>query len=101
MCIRDRSPWSEVVGVVQDVKHELNLPITTDFYFPYSQVPWNSMVLVARTKVDPAVMTGPIKEQVWAVDKDQPVFGVHTMREVKAISVSLYSCLLYTSDAAD
>jgi len=87
----EESPWSEVVGVVQDVKHDLNLPITTDFYFPYSQVPWNSMVLVARTKVDPAAMTGPIKEQVWAVDKDQPVFGVHTMREVKAISVSLYS----------
>jgi len=87
----EESPWKEVVGVVQDVKHELNLPITTDFYFPYSQESWIGMVLVARTKVAPETMAGLIKEQVRAVDKDQPVFDVRTMREVRAISVSLYS----------
>jgi putative ABC transport system permease protein len=87
----EKNPWMQVVGVVQDVKHEMNLPITEDFYTPHAQDAWQSMVLVAKTKVDPAAMAAPIREQVWSIDKDQPVFDVHTMREVQAISLALYS----------
>src|SRR5207247_1381928 len=29
--------------------------------------------------------------QVWAIDKDQPVFEVKTMEEVRSLSVALYS----------
>jgi putative ABC transport system permease protein len=87
----EENPWMQVVGVVQDVKHEMNLPVTADFYTPHSQDAWSSMVLVAKTKVEPAAMAAPIRQQVWALDKDQPVFDVHTMREVRAISLALYS----------
>lgn len=85
------NPWMQVVGVVQDVKHEMTLPITEDFYVPHAQDAWSSMVLVAKTKVEPAAMAAPIRQQVLALDKDQPVFDVHTMREVRAISLALYS----------
>ena len=81
----------QVVGVVKDVKHEMSLPITEDFYVPHAQDAWQSMVLVAKTKVEPAAMAAPIRQQVWAIDKDQPVFDVKTMREVRAISLALYS----------
>jgi len=87
----EQNPWMQVVGVVKDVKHEMNLPITEDFYVPHAQDAWQSMVLVAKTKVDPAAMAAPIRQQVWAIDKDQPVFDVKTMREVRAISLTLYS----------
>lgn len=87
----EQNPWMQVVGVVQDVKHELNLPVTPDYYVPHAQDAWQSMVLVAKTKVEPAAMAAPIRQQVWAIDKDQPVFDVHTMREVQAISLALYS----------
>lgn len=87
----DKSPWIQVVGIVKDVKHELNLPITPDFYLPHAQDPWSSMVLVAKTKGDPAALTAPIREQVWSIDKDQPVFDIKTMEEVRSISVALYS----------
>src|SRR6266702_1679844 len=87
----EQNPWMQVVGVVKDVKHEMNLPITEDFYVPHAQDAWQSMVLVAKTKVDPAAMAAPIRQQVWSLDKDQPVFDVHTMREVQAISLALYS----------
>ncbi|HLN99943.1 MAG TPA: FtsX-like permease family protein, partial [Pyrinomonadaceae bacterium] len=87
----EENPWMQVVGVVQDVKHEMNLPVTADFYIPHAQDAWSEMVLVARTKVEPAAMAAPIRQQVWAIDKDQPVFDVHTMREVRAISLALYS----------
>ena len=87
----NQNPWMQVVGVVKDVKHDMTLPITEDFYVPHAQDAWQSMVLVAKTKVDPASMAAPIRQQVWAIDKDQPVFDVHTMREVRAISLALYS----------
>jgi putative ABC transport system permease protein len=85
----DRAPWMEVVGVSKDVKHELDLAITPEFYLPYAQDPWRAMVLVARTKADPASMAGAIRQEVWAIDKDQPVFDVRTMEEVRSISVGL------------
>jgi len=87
----EENPWREVVGVVQDVKHELNLPVTTDFYMPHAQESWNSMVLVARTRVEPTAMTVPIKQAVWSIDKDQPMFDIYTMEQLRAISVTLYS----------
>jgi len=87
----DRAPWMEVVGVIEDVKHELDLPVTPEYYLPHAQDPWNSMVLVARTSVDPASLAGALRQQVWAIDKDQPVFDVKTMQEVRSGSVVLYS----------
>jgi putative ABC transport system permease protein len=87
----DKAPWIEVVGIAQDVKHELNSPITPDFYLPHAQDAWNAMVLVARTTAAPGSMAGSIRQQVLAIDKDQPVFDVHTMTEVRAISVTLYT----------
>ena len=87
----DKAPWYEIVGVVQDIKHELNIPVTPEFYFPYAQDVWNSMVVVAKTKGNPASLAGALRQQVWAIDKDQAVFDVHTMQEVRAISVGMYS----------
>ena len=88
----ERTPqWMEIVGVVQDVKHELNIPVTPEYYLPHAQDPWNAMVLVAKTSVEPGSLANAIRQQVWAVDKDQPVFDVRTMREVRSMSVALYS----------
>ena len=87
----DKSPWIEVVGVVQDVKHELNTPVSPDFYFPYAQDVWISMVMVVKTKADPASLANVLRQQVWAIDKDQAVFDVRTMNEVRSISVAMYS----------
>jgi len=49
------------------------------------------MVLVARTTVDPASTASALRQQVWSLDKDQPVFDVKTMDEVRSISVAIYS----------
>lgn len=87
----DRAPWMSVVGVIADVKHELNLPVTPEYYLPYAQDPWPGMVLVAKTSVEPASLAGALRQQVWAIDKDQPVFDVKTMQEVRSTSVAVYS----------
>jgi len=87
----ERSPWMEIVGVIEDVRHDLNLPVTPEYYLPHAQDPWNAMVLVARTSVDPASLAASIRQQVWSIDKDQPVFDVRTMQEVRSMSVTMYS----------
>ena len=87
----EKAPWIEVVGVIQDVKHELNIPVTPEFYLPYAQDVWSGMVLVARTKVDPGSLASALRQQVWAIDKDQPVFDVYSMTEVRSISIGMYS----------
>jgi putative ABC transport system permease protein len=87
----DKAPWMEVVGVIADVKHDLTIPVEPEYYLPHAQDPWTGMVLVARTSVDPASLAGALRQQVWSIDKDQPVFDVRTMQEVKSGSVALYS----------
>lgn len=87
----DRNPWMQVIGVIGDVKHELNIPVTAEYYLPHTQDSWSSMVLVTKTAGDPAAMAGVIRQQVWAIDKDQPVYDVRTMQEVRSSSVALYS----------
>ena len=87
----ERAQWREIVGVSEDVKHELDLPVTPEYYLPHAQDSWNAMVVVARTNIDPASLTGALRQQVWAIDKDQPVFNVKTMQEVRSESVAVYS----------
>ena len=86
-----RAPWMEIVGVIKDVKHELNIPIEPEYYLPHAQDAWTAMVLVARTSVDPSSLAAALRQQVWAIDKDQPVFDVKTMQEVRSTSVAIYS----------
>ena len=87
----ERAGWREIVGVVKDVKHELNIPVTPEYYLPHAQDAWNAMILVARTSVEPSSLAAPLRQQVWAIDKDQPVFDVKTMQEVRSSSVAVYS----------
>jgi putative ABC transport system permease protein len=87
----DENPWMQIVGVVKDVKHELTLTVTPEYYLPHAQDPWNAMVLVARTTVDPGSLASSLRQQVWSIDKDQPVFNVKTMHEVRSVSVAMYS----------
>lgn len=87
----EKNPWMEIVGIVGDVKHELNLAVTPEYYLPHEQDSWNAMVLVARTRLDPSSLAAPIRQQVWSIDKDQPVFDVYTMQQVRSLSVTPYS----------
>src|SRR5215510_7954621 len=73
----------EVVGVVGDVKRQLFRPITSDFYLPLAQHTWETMTLVARTRTQPLALTAPIRSVIQAIDRDQPVFDVKAMAQVR------------------
>jgi putative ABC transport system permease protein len=95
-------PWWNVVGVVPDVVYEnLNQPPPMAVYIPHAQgkqagQPFLQMMLAARTiSSDPATLTTAIKEQVWALDKDQPVTKVETLSQIVRNSLSQRRLLMF------
>jgi putative ABC transport system permease protein len=81
--------WITIVGVVADTKlYGLDNPTRLEIYYPYRQRPDSDMNLVVRSAVDPSSLTASIRAAIAAIDKDQPVFDVHTMQELVDNSIS-------------
>jgi len=79
----------EIVGIVGDVKHSgLDKQVTPSIFLSYLQTPEARMSLVVRTASDPASRIRAVKDQVYAVDKDQPMYKIRTMDQVVAESQS-------------
>jgi putative ABC transport system permease protein len=87
-----------VVGVVGDVKHlKLEEPPKPEMYVPYAQNPWAFMTVVLRTSVPPDNLASAVRNEVWKVDKGQPIDNVVTLDQVLYESVAqprLYMLLL-------
>ncbi len=79
----DRPDWSEIVGIVGDVKKGKE-DRKGNVYEPYSQRPSSVMTLVVRTSSDPAAFAPMLRRAVWGVDKDQPLSHVQTMNQIVA-----------------
>jgi putative ABC transport system permease protein len=81
--------WAEIIGVVGNVKHRsLDAEIKPELYEPYQQFPRNFMSLVVRTTVEPSSTIAAIRDQVLALDRDQPVFEIKTMEELLSHSLA-------------
>ena len=75
--------WLTIVGVVGDVHlagvaHEVG----PQFYLPYLQAGCPRMSVVARTAGDPLQLAAAVCAQVESLDRDQPVFEVHTLEQL-------------------
>jgi putative ABC transport system permease protein len=77
----------EIVGVVGDVKSRIITPVTPDFYLPMAQNALDTMFLVARTRTWPLAMAAPIRSEIQTLDRDQPVFDVKSMAQVRDRSI--------------
>src|SRR5205823_9744782 len=78
-----RQTAAEVVGVAADVKNSgLALEPAAQLYLPFPQLPWGNMNLLVRTATDPHQLISTLRQQVYAVDPDQPVTQVQTMDEL-------------------
>ncbi len=73
-----------VIGVVKTVKqNDLTTPDAEHvgaYYFTYRQRPQGFMTLVARTALDPATLTAPIRAVLNRMDPELPLFGVETLQ---------------------
>ena len=75
--------WIEVVGVVADI-HEggLAFDAVPEFYLPSTLHPPQTAYLVLRTEGDPLNFARAARQDVLAVDADQPVSDIKTMAAV-------------------
>jgi putative ABC transport system permease protein len=71
----------EIVGVVGGAKYwSLNNEAAPQVYLSYLQVNWGSMSLVVRAQSgDPVKLTGPIRAELAAIDKNQPIHSFKTL----------------------
>ncbi len=84
-------PWRVVVGVVRHVRYRtLESPSRVEFYWPYPQTGFalGSMSLAIHTSADPRLLASAAQKLVSALDPDQPVYRIRTMRELMAESVA-------------
>jgi len=74
----------EIVGVVGDVIDRVGQSgDVAQMYVPFLQDPQSAMMVVARAG-DSAALASAVRESVWAIDKNQPIGGINTMKEVLA-----------------
>jgi putative ABC transport system permease protein len=84
--LRDQ-PWRTVVAVVGNIQYELNVPAPAEMYFPLRQQARSTMALVVRTSPDPRSLEASVRAQVAALDRDQPVFDIMTMDDLRSVSL--------------
>jgi len=83
----DRPDWTEIVGVVGNVKNWLDeAREKPQVYELYSQRPSAVMTLAIRTHSDPAAFAPMLRRAVRSLDKDQPITRLQTMNQVIAES---------------
>lgn len=93
-------PAREIVGVVGAVLDTgLDQQPRPTIYFPSQQSPDQTMSLVVRTALPPSAILPGIKNAIWRVDKDQPIFNVRAMGEIVAGITSAQRVAFLTLDA--
>jgi putative ABC transport system permease protein len=79
----------EIVGIVGDVRHfGLDIEPRAEMYLPYNQDAWPGMNLMVRASTDPTALVAAVRNEIWAVDKDQPIYNVKSMEQRVAESTS-------------
>jgi putative ABC transport system permease protein len=72
--------WRTVIGVVGDTKHfTLNEKQFLQGYVPHAQYPQIFTSIVVRTTGNPLDFVKPVREAIWRVDRDQPVWRFKAM----------------------
>jgi putative ABC transport system permease protein len=78
-----------VIGVVGDAKHYyLEESQQPQMYGSYSQQPGYFATVVIRTSVEPLSLSEPVRQALWKVDADQPMWKIRTVEFLVNRSVS-------------
>ena len=75
------SPWLRIVGVTGDVIHQWVLRRNAPtFYRPLAQAPPQRLAFAVRAGGDPEALAAAVRHAVAAVDPDQPVYQLRSLR---------------------
>ena len=91
----DSDRWLTVVGVARDAKHfgpaEAPRP---QAYIPYMQSPQIFTSVVVRTNGDPLSFGPLVRDAIWRVDRDQPVWRIRTLESIVTAALGSKRVLL-------
>jgi predicted permease len=73
----------QIVGVVGNIKnYRLDEPTASQIYLSFPQVPSGFARLVVRTAGEPLDAATAVRQAVWSIDKDQPLWRVRTLESL-------------------
>ena len=80
----------QVVGVVSDI-HDFGLDeqVRANVYRPFEQIPFPGVAFVVRTSGQPSSLTLPVKQAIWSVSKDQPIYKIIGLNQLADESLGL------------
>ncbi|MGH7969268.1 MAG: FtsX-like permease family protein, partial [Limisphaerales bacterium] len=87
---REKQPIMTIVGVVGRIKENRlsEQGGMVQAYLPMFQQPLRNWAVVVKTTAEPAGMLAMIRQQVSQLDPALPVFGIHTMKEMRDHNVA-------------
>ena len=76
----DGAPWTEIVGIVSDVRHRgQDVDPEPEIFVPFVQAPGNSLGLAIRSALPLESLAPAIRSQFRAIDPNMPVFNIVAM----------------------
>ena len=78
--------WITVVGVIGDIKVRSDPP--DEIYVPFPQMPLGVLSLLIRTQGDPMLLARAVRDEVWRVNRNQPIHSIRTMEQVLKSAVA-------------
>ncbi len=74
--------WRTIVGVVGDARqYRLDEAPLLQAYVPHAQRPQIFTSIVVRTKGEPLASAASVRQALWRVDKDQPIWRFRSMQQ--------------------
>ena len=85
-----KSDLWEVVGVVSDI-HDFGLEekVRGNVFRPFAQIPLPVVAFVVRTSGRPSNLTSAVKQAIWSVHKDQPIYKIVGLDQLANESLAL------------
>ena len=91
----DSQRWMTVIGVARDAKHFAKTDdARPQAYIHYLQAPQIFTSLVVRTNGDPMALSTSVRDAIWRVDRDQPVWKIRSMESLVEASLGSKRVLL-------
>ena len=101
-CEESENLCRTIVGVVGDIRQEsITDKLTPEMYVPFAQMHMNGVTLLVRTNSDPLALAQSVRNEVLAIDKNQPIYDVKTLaqRVNDAVAVSRSLMVLFAAFA--
>jgi putative ABC transport system permease protein len=77
-----RADSVEIVGIIADMHQVLEKDPLPAVFRPFDQYPLTSAAFLVRTSSDPLKFVTAVRDQVLAIDPDQPISAVQTMEDL-------------------